>query len=488
MPQSTTARRMCWFRTDLRTDDHPALAFAAGQLDQTSTEGTADTAPNAHTETLCVYVEDSTVRLRPIRRRALYQALLQLQENLDGNLLIVRGAPNDLIPELVRRFTIDEVAVSAEYYYSGLQRDKYIASQVPMHAHGDNYAQSPGQILTQSGTQYKVFTPFYNSWIELDCKPPYLSVDTSAGVFQPISTEVLDAEPLEHGVVVTDKELADGASWQPDLPGQERAWSIGCRSAKKMWLDYISDTDPTHSLRDYKAHRDTPALDGTSRISSQLALGCIHPRTLLWDLRGPQAKVDTDIADEDIAAFIRQLAFREFYADYLYHRPETGWSDVNPKFASFVWNELPEGWRDNPTGDYLAWIEGRTGFPLIDAGMRQLAATGWMHNRVRMLVASFLTKDLHLRWQYGAAYFLDLLVDGDFATNQHSWQWAAGTGTDASPYFRVFNPDTQLKKFDPHETYVRRWISEYGTGDYPAPIVDHAAERLDALARYEAIK
>ena len=184
-----------------------------------------------------------------------------------------------------------------------------------------------------------------------------------------------------------------------------------------------------------QAWADRPDLDGTSRISHHLSVGALHPRGLLETLS------DADAPVSDRQAFARELAFREFYADFLYHRPETATANVNPKFASFRWNEATE--------DFECWKAGTTGYPVIDAGMRQLLATGWMHNRVRMLVASFFTKDLHLPWQLGAEYFREMLVDFDEATNQHSWQWCAGTGTDASPYFRIFNPQTQGKRFDP---------------------------------------
>ncbi len=195
-------------------------------------------------------------------------------------------------------------------------------------------------------------------------------------------------------------------------------------------------------------------------------------------------------------AYVRELAFREFYADVLHHRPDSAFGYYDATFEQMEYDE--------PGDDLEAWKQGRTGIPIVDAGMRQLLAEGWMHNRVRMIVASFLVKDLHLEWQHGAAHFLDRLVDADLASNQHGWQWVAGSGTDASPYFRVFNPMTQGKKFDADGTYVRRWVPELRDvpdqhvhtpwelaeppADYPAPLVDHAEERAESLRRYQLLK
>jgi deoxyribodipyrimidine photo-lyase len=181
-------------------------------------------------------------------------------------------------------------------------------------------------------------------------------------------------------------------------------------------------------------------------------------------------------------AYLRELAFRDFYAAVVKEWPDSVWWNWNKNFDTMKVNEDAQAKKA-----FEAWKAGRTGYPIVDAGMRQLSETGWMHNRVRMIVASFLVKDLHLPWQWGARWFLDQLVDGDMANNQHGWQWAAGTGTDAAPYFRVFNPTTQGEKFDPEGVYVRRWIPELGTDDYPDPIVDHKAERAEALRRYSAI-
>jgi deoxyribodipyrimidine photo-lyase len=224
-------------------------------------------------------------------------------------------------------------------------------------------------------------------------------------------------------------------------------------------------------------------------MSPHLKWGEIHPRTMLADLATESG--------EGASTYRTELAWREFYADVLWRRPDSARTYLRREFATMEYDE--------PDGALDAWREGRTGFPIVDAGMRQLRATGWMHNRVRMIVASFLVKDLHLEWQHGARHFMRWLVDGDLASNQHGWQWAAGSGTDAAPYFRVFNPTTQGRKFDPHGHYVRRWVGELRGVDpryvhepvkdpaglpdgYPAPIVEHGEERREALARLERMR
>lgn len=233
-------------------------------------------------------------------------------------------------------------------------------------------------------------------------------------------------------------------------------------------------------LSSYRSRRDTPGVPGTSRLSAALHFGQIHPRTLLSEIPDPQ----TD-------PFARQLAWREFYADVLWHRPQAVWSSLDARFDS----DMEYSRNDE---DFQAWTQGRTGYPFVDAGMRQLLAEGWMHNRLRMVTASFLIKDLHQPWQRGAAWFLEHLLDADVANNQLGWQWVAGCGTDAAPYFRVFNPVTQGRRFDPDGDYIRRYVPELAevpdphepgvlAVDYPAPIVDHAREREVALARFQAL-
>ena len=240
-------------------------------------------------------------------------------------------------------------------------------------------------------------------------------------------------------------------------------------------------------LGTYDADRNRPDLDGTSRLSPHLAVGAIHPRTLLADLEAHGGRGADRLRTE--------LAWREFYADVLHHHPASATDDLNDSLADLAYDEVPDR--------VAAWKQGRTGYPIVDAGMRQLLGEGWVHNRVRMVTASFLVKHLHTRWQVGAEHFLKHLADADLASNQHGWQWVAGTGTDAAPYFRVFNPTLQGERFDPEGDYVRRWVPELrgipgsavhqpwklpaqARGDYPDPLVDLRVERAEALGRLAA--
>jgi len=258
-----------------------------------------------------------------------------------------------------------------------------------------------------------------------------------------------------------------------DLPAGEAA-------ALQHWKDFCDAR-----LGDYGEDRDRPDLDGISRMSAHLKFGTVHPRTMSAGL---------DLRRGGPAAYLRQLAFRDFYASVLYHWPHSAWSNWNRDFDAIQTDTGAAAQRL-----FELWKGGTTGFPIVDAGMRQLRETGFMHNRVRMIVASFLVKDLHLPWQWGARWFLEQLVDGDIASNQHGWQWCAGCGTDAAPYFRVFNPTLQGRKFDPDGAYVRRWVPELAhvedahllsadrPAEYPAPIVDHRCERAEALRRYRSL-
>jgi deoxyribodipyrimidine photo-lyase len=263
----------------------------------------------------------------------------------------------------------------------------------------------------------------------------------------------------------------------PD-PGVELDHPAGEAAARRQWKQFLDKR-----VENYGEDRDTPGLDGTSRMSAHLKFGTIHPRTMAADLDQRRAGA---------RAYLRELAFRDFYAAVLHHWPHSVWWNWNRDFDAI---EVDDG--KEAEKRFEVWKAGRTGFPIVDAGMRQLSETGFMHNRVRMIVSSFLVKDLHLPWQWGARWFLDQLVDGDMASNQHGWQWSAGCGTDAAPYFRVFNPTRQAEKFDPSGDYIRRWVSELADakdvtltkGDrpagYPEPMVDHTAERGEALRRYQ---
>lgn len=427
---------LLWFRRDLRLHDLPPLHNAA------EPDGAV----------LACYVLDPRLRATagPRRLQYLYDALRDLRDRLDGRLLVSAGRPEERIPALVEQIEATAVHVSGDFSPFGTRRDAAVRralGEVPLEESGSPYLVSPGRVTKDDGTSYKVFTPFFRAWTSHGWRAP-----AATG---PASATWIDPAHLDGGMAIP------AGTTELELPAGETA-------ARAAWERFVAD-----GVADYARDRDRPDLDAGSRMSAHLKFGAIHPRTMARDLG----------KGEGAQAYLRELAFRDFYADVLYHWPRSAWWNWNRNF-----DRIEVDTDEDAKARFAAWTAGKTGFPIVDAGMRQLAATGFMHNRVRMIVASFLVKDLHLPWQWGARWFLDQLVDGDMASNQHGWQWAAGCGTDAAPYFRVFNPDAQGRKFDPDEVYVRRWVPEYGSADYPAPMVDHKAERVEALRRYEGVR
>jgi deoxyribodipyrimidine photo-lyase len=423
----------------------------------------AERAPQA----VALFVLDD-VLLRPAgrpRRAFLSGCLRAVDERLGGRLLVVHGDPAEQVPMVARAAGASSVHIAADFGPYGRRRDDAVAGAlardgVELVRTGSPYAVAPGRVLTGDGNPYRVFTPYRRAWALRGWRGP---ADTG------VSTVDWTEPPLP-GVPIPEGQ-----------PGSVELPEPGEAAALRAWSAFLADR-----LADYGDRRDRPDLPGTSRLSPYLRWGCVHPRTLLADL--------ADLAGDASGAFRTELAWREFHADVLWHRPDTARRNHDRRFDAMDHS------RDEAA--FRAWCAGRTGFPIVDAGMRQLLAEGWMHNRVRMIVASFLVKDLHQPWWRGARHFMRHLVDGDLASNQHGWQWTAGTGTDAAPYFRVFNPTTQGERFDPSGDYVRRYVPELRTvagravhqlrggrpDGYPNPIVDHAIERQVALARYAAIR
>ena len=443
-----------WLRRDLRLADHPALHAATDAADGG--------------RVLPLFVLDPALwgPAGAPRRAWLVRSLRALSASMDGALVVRDGDPATVVPAVADELGAQSVHVSADSGPYGRARDERAEAALgsrPLVRTGTPYVLGPGTVTKGDGTPYQVFTPFFRAWRELGGPGP--AGPPPAG--------------LRWARAVESEALPD----EPDLAGVELP-EVGEQAALDRWEAFADD-----HLADYGSARDRPDLDGTSGLSAHLKYGEIHPRTLLAGLgrrsgQGPEV-------------FRSELAWRDFYADVLWHHPASAREYLRPAYARMRYDE--------PAAAFDAWCEGRTGFPFVDAGMRQLRATGWMHNRLRMVVASFLVKDLHVEWQHGARHFMRWLRDGDLASNQHGWQWAAGSGTDAAPYFRVFNPVSQGVKFDADGGYVRRWVPElahlagaaahqpwehpegYDHG-YPQRVVDHAAERLDALARFQRIR
>ncbi|MBO3084851.1 cryptochrome/photolyase family protein [Cellulomonas fengjieae] len=433
-----------WFRRDLRLADNPALVTAV------------ERAASCDDEVVPLFVVDPALWRPSAAPRVAYltRSLRALDESLGGRLVVRHGTPSEVLPAVAREVAAAAVHVTAATEPYGRRRDDAVerALDVPLVPTGSPYAVAPGRLTTQAGTPYQVFTPFRAAWLDHGWHAP---------ARQP--QDVRWAQVRSDGI--------------PDEPTTDvRLPAAGERAARARWSAYVQD-----GLERYGTERDRPDIDGTSRLSVPLKYGELHPRTLLADLAA---------FGSDVATFRSQLAWREFHADVLWHHPGAARSSLREVVP-------PDAW-DPGDAAFDAWAAGRTGYPIVDAGMRQLRALGWVHNRVRMVVASFLVKDLHVRWQRGARYFMERLVDGDVAQNQLNWQWVAGTGRDAAPYVRVFNPVTQGERFDPDGSYVREWVPELrqvpgravhrpwtlgraAPPDYPPPIVDHAAERRIAL-------
>ena len=442
-----------WFRRDLRLHDHPALRQA---LDD---DGAV----------VALFVLDPAL-LGPAggpRVRFMFDCLRSLDDDLGGNLVIRTGDPRDVVPALAQEVGAGAVHISADFNPYGRRRDEHVATalgDVPLVVTGSPYAVAPGRVRKPDGEPYRVYTPFYRAWSEHGWRLPPQRPDTIDTV------EGVPSDPLPSA---------------PDI-GDTRLPEAGEAAALQRWADFRDE----HLLK-YAEDRNRPDIPSTSRLSAYLRWGCIHPRTPLADLKGRTGK--------GAEVFRKELAWREFYADVLFHQPDSAREHLQPRYAKL---QIDSG--QSAEERFTAWTEGLTGYPIVDAGMRQLRAEAWIHNRIRMVVASFLVKDLHLGWKEGARHFMRYLVDGDLASNQHGWQWVAGSGTDASPFYRVFNPVKQGQKYDPTGDYVRRYIPELRDIDgpavhtpwelaepppgYPAPIVAHDEERREALERYEAVK
>ena len=438
-----------WFRKDLRVSDHEALAAAVRESELVYCIATAD------------QVGSTFEGLANVRQNSLRSSWSHLASSLDGKLLVAQN-PAELV-KIASSVATKKVFVSNVFDTYGVkelaavEKDLRLAG-IELVRRGSNYALQPGTVTKSDGSPYRVYTPFFNEWSKRVFASPAVAPDLSKVDTVPASSKF---DPQFELAIDT-------------VAGEDFA---------KRTLERFLAT----RITTYDEDRNRADLGGTSHLSHALSHGEIHPNFILAALaEGPGADV-----------FRKEIAWREFYADVLWNQPTTIDDYLDARYAKMRY--------DHPGEAYEAWKLGRTGFPMVDAGMRQLLSTGWMHNRVRMIVASFLVKDLHVEWQHGAAWFEENLTDFDPASNSHGWQWTAGCGTDASPYYRVFNPISQGLKFDPNGDYVRKFVPELGhlvgvkahqpwedahgySFGYPKRIVDHATERLEALARLDEIK
>jgi deoxyribodipyrimidine photo-lyase len=475
-------RILHWFRKDLRLDDNPALSEAAH---------------DARHDVVPFYASDpawfARADIAPTRVRFVLGALTELSAAIaarGSRLALAHGDPAEVVTHAARAVNADAVYWNDEYEPALRARDDRVeaalrAAGVRVKRFHDRLLVPPGTVASGAGTPYTRYTPFRNACEALPLAEPHARV------------EKLGAHDLPSPRLATLERLgfAEPASV---------AWPAGESHAHRRLQRFLGGTgrEPGAGLARYASDRDFPAVPASSQLSADLKFGTLGIRRLAHAVRGAAVRDDRLAGHE--TKFIRELRWRDFYAHVLWHFPHVEQAAFRPEFDRLRWR--------GTDAEFTAWCDGRTGYPIVDSGMRELAATGLMHNRVRMIVASFLAKDLLVDWRRGERWFMTHLVDGDLASNNGGWQWAAGTGTDAAPYFRIFNPVVQGMRCDPHGVYVRRWCPELmlvqdelihrpweasplvldDAGvtlgkDYPLPLVDHAERRVQALAMYREV-
>jgi deoxyribodipyrimidine photo-lyase len=451
---------LVWFRHDLRLDDNPALAAAA-----------------ARGAIVPVFIwapeEESPWEPGAASRWWLHQSLGELSAALEkaGTPLVIRRGPSlESLRGLAAEFSATHVAWNRRYEPAVIKRDTVIKKSLTdeglvAESFNGSLLFEPMQVATKEGKPYQVFTPFWRS---------LLARDEPAGpgaAPRKLHAAAATSKPSGKTLTIDGLQLLPPIDWAGTM---RTSWTPGEAGARHRLKTFIAK-----GVASYGTERDRPDHEGTSSLSPHLHFGEISPRRVWHAVRDAVGGTAAARITGSPEVYLRELGWREFANHLLYHFPHTPDAPLRADYARFPWANDPVGLR--------AWQRGRTGYPIVDAGMRQLYATGWMHNRVRMIVASFLVKDLRITWLEGARWFWDTLVDADLAANTLGWQWAAGCGADAAPYFRIFNPTSQAEKFDPDQAYVGRWAgpdADWG-GNYPEPIVDHAEARKLAL---EALK
>lgn len=422
-----------WFRRDLRFDDNTALWHAL----------------NADLPVLCIFIFDKNILDQltdPADRRLdfIHRQLQQLAQQLaaKGSTLWVKyGTPHDIWQQLLQQYPIKAVYLNRDYEPYAQQRDRQVyellnSHQVAMHGYKDHVVFEKNEVVKPTdGKPYTVYTPYSRRWLE---------------------------RYLHHAPVINGNALHLD-NYHPHAP-------TPMPTLADMGFE-ATDTDfPSADLRpdllpNYGNQRDLPAANATTNLSIHFRFGTISIRQMVQQ------------GQQHSKSWLNELIWRDFYQAIIYHFPHSATAAFKPDYDRIVWLNNPQ--------QFEAWCAGKTGYPIVDAGMRQLNATGMMHNRVRMIVASFLTKHLLIDWRWGERYFAAKLLDYELASNVGGWQWAASSGCDAAPYFRVFNPELQTQKFDPQYRYIRRWVPEYGTPSYPKPIVDHKTARERVIAVYK---
>ncbi len=417
-----------WFRRDLRLNDNTAF----------------DKALSAGLPVLPVFIFDTAITddlsHDDPRLNFIYDTLSSLNNKLlpfGGSILVIKGDPLVILEELASEYLIENVFINKDYEPYAIDRDEKAKALLASHGislrpFSDQVIFGEDEVVKDDGKPYSVFTPYKNRWLRR---------------FKELTLTPAPGLPVGKGTFFSSGKA---------FPVKEE---IGILQSQIRVRDFDLSVIP-----DYHKFRDLPAEDRTSFLSPHLRFGTVSIREI------------TARASRENQVFLNELIWREFFMQILFHYPGVVTGNFKPAF-----DHIP--WRNNPV-EFERWCNGETGYPIVDAGMRQLNATGFMHNRVRMITAGFLCKHLLIDWRWGEAYFAGRLLDYELSSNNGNWQWAAGTGCDAAPWFRIFNPSTQQKKFDPRGSYVRKWVPEYGSSGYPAPMVDHDAARRRAIEAY----
>jgi len=465
-----------WFRNDLRLSDNPALRHAV----------------RSGNAVIPVFIHDPGSEAPMVPGAAsnwwLHQSLLSLDEqlrNAGSRLIVRRGSTSRVLHELLDKTSAEAIFWNRRYEPPVIQRDSAIKSAlqksgIRCESFNGALLHEPWEIRNKSGSPFKVFTPFWRHCVARAVENPL-----------PRVTKPPAPKSWPSSLQITDLGLLPAINW---TEGMRKAWKPGEIGARENLKRFQRE-----AFAAYSEGRDLPSRHGTSRLSPHLHFGEISPRQIWHSLRDNAERNNLAESTWRNSQFLAEVGWREFAHHLLYHFPHTVDRPLRPEFEAFPWRKDPAALK--------AWQRGQTGYPIVDAGMRELWTTGWMHNRVRMIVASFLIKDLLIDWREGAAWFWDTLVDADLAANTLGWQWTAGCGADAAPFFRIFNPVSQGEKFDANGDYVRKWIPELAnmpdrwvhqpweaprklrdTCDYPEPIVSHAIAREVALEAFQKIR
>ena len=453
-----------WFRQDLRLSDNPALYEASKQADK---------------KIIPLYILDDENagpwKIGGASRVWLHHSLKALNESLNGKLIIKKGDAKKVLADLIKNESIDAVYWNRCYEPWRIKRDEDIKQNLGVECKSFNGSLlwEPWTIKNQQGGPYKVFTPFYRKGC-MNAPAPRepISKPNPINLQEDIQSDGVDS-----------LELLPKINWHRNMANH---WTIGEKVAQGKLGAFLA-----HGLNDYKEGRNFPAKNNVSQLSPYLHFGEISPHQVWYaaDIQGKEQRLE-----KDLGHFHSELGWREFSNSLLYHFPTLPTEPFQEKFADFPWTE--------DDASLEKWRKGETGYPIVDAAMRELWETGYMHNRCRMVVGSFLVKNMLLHWHEGEKWFWDTLIDADLANNSASWQWIAGCGADAAPYFRIFNPVLQSKRFDPDGDYIRKWVPElkdvpnkhihepweHDIKGYPKPILDHGESRDRALAAYEKIK